>query len=121
MFALYFKAEPRVPFGVLSRILGMQYRDEGFAHGMFLGAGLVSSSTFLADPEASFSAEGSHGDDSYFYTRWGNPTVSRLEKKLAALEAIESAMAFASGMAAITGLFFHCLRPGDHVLLGEGI
>lgn len=82
---------------------------------------LVMSSTFLADPEASFSAEGSHGDDSYFYTRWDNPTVSQLEQKLAALEASESAMAFASGMAAITGLFFHCLRPGDHVLLGDVI
>lgn len=82
---------------------------------------LVMSSTFLADPEASFSAEGSHGDDSFFYTRWGNPTVAQLEQKLAALEAGECAMAFASGMAAITGLFFHCLRPGDHLLLGDVI
>lgn len=82
---------------------------------------LVMSSTFLADPEASFSAEGSHGEDSYFYTRWGNPTVTQLEQKLAALEEAESAMAFASGMAAISGLFFHCLRPGDHLLLGDVI
>lgn len=82
---------------------------------------LVMSSTFLADPEASFSAEGSHGEDAYFYTRWGNPTVAQLEQKLASLEETEAAMAFASGMAAVTGLFFHCLRPGDHLLLGDVI
>lgn len=80
---------------------------------------LVMSSTFLADPEASFSAEGSHDDDSFFYTRWGNPTVAQLEQKLAALEETEAAMAFASGMAAVTGLFFHCLRPGDHLILAD--
>ncbi len=80
---------------------------------------LVMSSTFLADPEASFSAEGSHGEDAYFYTRWANPTVTQLEKKLAALENAESAMAFASGMAAVNALFFHCLKPGDHLLLGD--
>lgn len=82
---------------------------------------LVMSSTFLADPEASFSAEGSHGEDAYFYTRWANPTVTQLEQKLAALDNAEAAMAFASGMAAVNALFFHCLRPGDHLLLGDVI
>lgn len=82
---------------------------------------LVMSSTFLADPEASFSAEGSHGEESWFYTRWANPTVAQLEQKLAALEQAEAAMAFASGMAAVNALFFHCLRPGDHLLLGDVI
>lgn len=80
---------------------------------------LVMSSTFLADPDASFSAEGSHGDDAYFYTRWANPTVHQLEQKLSAIEHAEAAMAFASGMAAVHALFFHCLRPGDHLLLGD--
>lgn len=79
---------------------------------------LVMSSTFLADPDASFSAEGSHGDE-YFYTRWANPTVTQLEEKIAALETGEAAMAFASGMAASTGLFLYLLRPGDHLVLGD--
>lgn len=79
---------------------------------------LVMSSTFLADPDAAFSAEGEHGDE-FFYTRWSNPTVVQLEEKLAALEVAEAAMAFASGMAAVNALFFHCLRPGDHLILGD--
>lgn len=37
----------------------------------------------------------------YVYTRYGNPTVTALEKAVAALEGGEEAMAFASGMAAI--------------------
>ncbi|MDF1823201.1 MAG: PLP-dependent aspartate aminotransferase family protein [Verrucomicrobiales bacterium] len=80
---------------------------------------LVMSSTFLADPDASFSAEGSHEDEGYFYSRWSNPTVAQLESKLAALEGTESAMAFASGMAAVNALFLHCLRPGDHLVMGD--
>lgn len=37
----------------------------------------------------------------YVYTRYGNPTVTALEKAVAALEGGEEAMVFASGMAAI--------------------
>lgn len=109
-----------------SRVGGMQTRavHSGESPDPATGASspnLVMSSTFMADPEASFSAEGTHGEDAYFYTRWGNPTVRQLEQKLSSLEEAEDSMAFASGMAAITGLFFHCLRPGDHLILGDVI
>lgn len=41
--------------------------------------------------------------DGYLYTRYGhNPTIAELEYKLAALEFAGSALAFASGMAAIS-------------------
>ena len=80
---------------------------------------LVMSTTYLADPDASFSVEGMEADSPYFYTRWGNPTVRQLEQKLCALEGAESCIAFASGMAAISGLLFHLLRSGDHLLMSD--
>jgi cystathionine gamma-lyase len=52
----------------------------------------------------------------FLYGRLSNPTRHALEKRLAALEGGEHAMAFASGTAAISTLFFATLTPGDHVV-----
>jgi methionine-gamma-lyase len=80
---------------------------------------LVMSTTYTADPEATFSAEGFEEDAPYFYTRWSNPTVDQLEKKLAVLEEAESCAAFGSGMAAITALFLHQLNGGDELVISD--
>jgi methionine-gamma-lyase len=80
---------------------------------------LVMSTTFVIDPDVSFSATDLAADAPFVYTRWGNPTVEQLETKLARLEGAEAAMAFASGMAAIAGLFFHVLRSGDHLIMSD--
>jgi cystathionine gamma-lyase len=50
----------------------------------------------------------------YEYSRSGNPTRTALETCLAALEGGEQGLAFASGLAATTGVF-SILRPGDEV------
>jgi cystathionine gamma-synthase len=51
------------------------------------------------------------------YGRYGNPTVRELEQRLAALEQAEDALAFGSGMAAVTATFLALLKAGDHVIL----
>jgi len=56
------------------------------------------------------------GRRGYVYSRWDNPTVVRLEKKLASLEHGEDGAAFSSGMAAITTSVFTFLKKGHHVL-----
>lgn len=80
---------------------------------------LVMSSTFIADPDAAFSAEAMSEDTPFFYSRWSNPTVDQLERKLALLEGGEAGLAFASGMAAITALFLYLLKPGDHLVISD--
>lgn len=80
---------------------------------------LVMSTTFIVDADTGFSVEGMGESDPYVYTRWGNPTVHQLEEKLAALEESETAVAFASGMAAITALLFHLLKAGDHAIISD--
>ena len=52
----------------------------------------------------------------FTYTRNGNPTRRALEKRLAALEGGEHALALASGMGAIGSTLFGLLEPGDHVV-----
>ncbi len=56
----------------------------------------------------------------YDYARTGNPTRTALEANLAALEAAEHGLAFASGMAAIDTLL-KLLDPGDHVLASNDV
>ena len=51
------------------------------------------------------------------YGRYGNPTVRELETRVAALEGSDDALAFASGMAAITSTLFALTKAGDHVVL----
>jgi cystathionine gamma-synthase len=52
----------------------------------------------------------------HIYGRSSNPTTAVFEQKVKALEAAEAALSFASGMAAISNLFFALLAPGDRVV-----
>ena len=51
-----------------------------------------------------------------YYTRWGNPTVTVAEETVAALEGVEAARVFASGMGAITTTILALLKAGDHIV-----
>jgi cystathionine gamma-lyase/cystathionine beta-lyase/cystathionine gamma-lyase/homocysteine desulfhydrase len=55
----------------------------------------------------------------YEYARVSNPTRTRLEQNLAALEGGRSAHVFASGMAAVTAVTQCFLKQGDHLLCGH--
>jgi cystathionine gamma-synthase len=59
------------------------------------------------------------GDDREEYGRYGNPTVSAVERKLAALDSGEDAVLYASGMAAITSLLLSILPSGAHIVMTD--
>ena len=52
----------------------------------------------------------------YIYSRWDNPTVREAEKALAAMEGYTDAVAFSSGMAAITTTLLGLLSPGEKLV-----
>lgn len=54
--------------------------------------------------------------EGHIYSRNTNPTVMAFEAKIADLEGAERATAFATGMAAISGILHTFLRPGDRVV-----
>lgn len=77
------------------------------------------SSTFVSQEAAGFSAHDLGEDSGFLYSRWGNPTVDMLERKIAALEGVEACLCTASGMAAASAIFFTFLSAGDHVLVSD--
>lgn len=56
----------------------------------------------------------------HFYSRYGNPTRSLLEKCLASLDGGKYGLAFSSGQGAISSVTT-ILQSGDHILCAEGI
>lgn len=57
--------------------------------------------------------------DDYVYTRGNNPTLRLFENRMAALEKGARAVAFASGMAAISSVLFSLLKPNDNVIVNK--
>src|SRR5258707_3253378 len=57
----------------------------------------------------------------YEYARVSNPTRTKLETNLAALENAASAHVFASGMAAVTAVTQCFLKQGDHLICGHNV
>jgi methionine-gamma-lyase len=62
-----------------------------------------------------------HEKEGYYYGRLGNPTVAALERTMAELEGGDDALAFASGMAAISAAAFTLVGSGGHVVAPESM
>ena len=69
------------------------------------------------EAEARFTGESA----GYQYSRFGNPTVTMFEQRMAALEGAPVARATASGMAAVTASLLCALRAGDHVVAAKAM
>jgi methionine-gamma-lyase len=82
---------------------------------------IYASSTFVYDTAEQGMQRFSGAEPGYIYSRWGNPTFTEAEQKIAALETFGlditvKGMLHASGMAAIATLLLDILKPGDKVL-----
>jgi cystathionine beta-lyase/cystathionine gamma-synthase len=60
-------------------------------------------------------------DKGFTYSRSANPTVSALERRLAALEGADHCTCYATGLAATTVLCLALLRAGDHVVASQAV
>lgn len=111
---------PALPEGLHPDTLAVRAAVERSAWGenseaLYLTSGFVQ-------PSAEASAHRFAGDEAgYTYGRSGNPTVTSLELRLAAMEGTEAAIATASGMAAIMLMCFSLLRSGDHVVFSQSM
>ncbi len=88
---------------------------------------IYATSTFVFDEAEQGMRRFSGQEKGYIYSRWGNPTFSEAEEKIAAMEAFGlqneqgeplqlKAILHASGMAAISTLFLSTLKQGDCLL-----
>jgi O-succinylhomoserine sulfhydrylase len=85
------------------------------AEALFLTSGFVYDSADQA--EATFAGTVSH----YQYSRFGNPTVTMLEQRLAMLEGAEACRATATGMAAVHAAMLSHLKTGDRVVASRAL
>jgi len=85
------------------------------AEALFLTSGYVYDSAEQA--EATFTGAEQH----YQYSRFGNPTVSMLEDRLAAIEGAEACRATATGMAAVNAALLAHLKAGDRVVASRAL
>lgn len=64
------------------------------------------------EAEKTFKGESAH----YQYSRFGNPTVTMFQDRLAALEGAEACLATATGMSAVFNALLALLKAGDRIL-----
>jgi O-succinylhomoserine sulfhydrylase len=82
---------------------------------------LYLSSSFT-QPDSETAARRFAGEEEgYIYSRFTNPTTASMEKRLAALEGMEDAIATSSGMSAILLLCMGLLKAGDHVVCSRSV
>ena len=98
---------------VRTAVARSQYGENSEA--LYLTSGYVQ-------PSAEAAARRFAGDEEgYTYGRYGNPTVSSFEQRLAALEGTEAAIGTASGMSAILMMCLALLKTGDHILCSRSM
>ncbi|HFK1401236.1 methionine gamma-lyase [Bacillus cereus] len=82
---------------------------------------LFQTSTFTFETAQQGEASFAGVNPSYIYSRLGNPTVKLFEERMAVLEGGEEALAFGSGMAAISATLIGFLKAGDHIICSNGL
>jgi methionine-gamma-lyase len=96
----------------------------GYNSNEFLGSlipPLYQTSTFTFASAEQGEKRFAGQEDGYIYSRLGNPTVKILEARMAELEKGESALAFSSGMAAVSAVLVALTKTGDHILCSQGV
>ena len=93
-------------------VRGGQIRSnfEETSEALFLTSGYAYSSA--EEAEATFKGESNH----YQYSRFGNPTVTMFENRLAALEGAEACRSTSTGMSAVFFALLALLKSGDRIV-----
>jgi methionine-gamma-lyase len=83
---------------------------------------IFQSSTFRFETNEEFARAIRFDGPGYVYSRgYGNPTVDAFQSAMADLEESESAIGFASGMAAISSLFLTVANAGSRIVAGTAL
>ncbi len=118
------KSFPRPLTGFSSlAIHGGHEQNDRYAH----QTPIYASSTYVYDTAEQGMRRFTGQEEGYIYSRWGNPTFTEAENKIAALESFGlknengeplqvKGILHSSGMAAISTLFLSTLKAGDKIL-----
>ncbi|TVP53072.1 MAG: O-succinylhomoserine sulfhydrylase [Halomonadaceae bacterium] len=82
---------------------------------------IFPTSSFVYNSAAQAAARFSGQEPGNIYSRFTNPTVAMFEKRIAAMEGGERAVATGSGMSAVLSTVMALLQQGDHVVCSTGV
>ena len=82
---------------------------------------LYLTSSFVQPDSASAARRFAMEEPGYTYTRTANPTVDSFERRLAAMEGAECAIATSTGMSAILLVGLTMLKAGDHIVASQSM
>jgi cystathionine beta-lyase/cystathionine gamma-synthase len=82
---------------------------------------IYETATFVFESAKEVLAYNEGRSSKYLYSRYANPTVVSVERKLAALDRTEDALLLSSGMGATTTLLMAHARAGDEIVCGAAI
>jgi O-succinylhomoserine sulfhydrylase len=82
---------------------------------------LFLTSSFIHPDAATAAARFANEEEAFVYSRFTNPTTMMFERRLAALEGTEAAIATSSGMSAILLMIMGLLKAGDHVVCSRSV
>jgi len=82
---------------------------------------IFETTTFVFDNAQQVCDYNEGKSEKYLYTRYGNPTVTAVEEKVARLEGAEVAMVLSSGQAATTTALLGLLKSGDEILCSSAV
>ncbi len=79
------------------------------------------TSCFVHPDAATAARRFANEEEAFVYSRFSNPNVTIMERRLAALEGTEACIGTSSGMGAILLLFLSMLKAGDHVVCSQSV
>jgi O-succinylhomoserine sulfhydrylase len=79
-------------------------------------APIYLTSSFIFDSAEEMRDAFNDQNDDFIYSRYSNPNVDELIRKVSLLEGAEAGLAYGSGMAAIYTTFMALLKSGDHIV-----
>lgn len=82
---------------------------------------IYETTTFVFDSAQEVLDFNEGRSDKFLYSRYGNPTVTAVEEKIAKLEGAPSAMLLSSGQGATSTALFGLLEAGDEVVCSSAI
>jgi O-succinylhomoserine sulfhydrylase len=82
---------------------------------------LFLTSSFVHPDAATAARRFANEEEAFVYSRFSNPTVMMMERRLAAMEGTEACIATSSGMSAIMLLVMGLLKAGDHVVCSRSV
>jgi cystathionine gamma-synthase len=80
---------------------------------------ICQTSTFTFKDSSEIEGFTRRGMTHYEYGRYGNPTATIAERRLADLEGAEDCVVFSSGMSAITTTILSLVQSGDHIVITD--